>query len=334
VSPLLLNQKLRSVSVGRLVVHFDGKLLPAIAGGPEKEDRVAILVTGLEVEKIVAIPKVTRGTGELVARAASECLHEWNLVEHTVGMSFDTTAANTGHLNGACVLLEQKLGKNLMWLACRHHMLEVVCGNVFKKLFGATSGPNVPLFRRFQEYWPNINQAAFKAYSDKRLTDNLDDLRSDAVSFCMDILTKETVQLPREDYRELLELTLIFLGETPPRGIRFRVPGAFHHARWMSKLLYVLKLNLFQDQFRLTKHESSACLEFALFTTLLYIKAWIMCSHSCDAPANDLKFIHNLNKYNTVSKSVSESALTAMRRHLWYLGQELAPLGLFSVCFG
>ena len=181
--------KASSVSEGRLVVHFDGKLLPAIAGGPEKEDRVAILVTGLEVEKILAIPKVARGTGELVARAASECLHEWNLAENTVGMSFDTTAANTGHLSGACVLLEQKLGTNLLWLACRHHMLEVVCGSVFKKLFGATSGPNVPLFRRFQEYWPNIIQADFKACSDKRLAGALYDLRSEAVSFCMDILT-------------------------------------------------------------------------------------------------------------------------------------------------
>jgi len=52
----------------------------------------------------------------------------------------------------------------------------------------------------------------------------------------------------------------------------FHAPGAFHHARWMTKLLYVLKLNLFQDQFHLTKHESLACLEFALFVTLLYVK--------------------------------------------------------------
>ena len=111
-----------------LVVHFDRKLLLAIAGGAQKEDRVAVLVTGLEVEKILAIPKVAQGTGELVATAASESLHEWNLVENTVAMSFDTTSANTGRLRGACVLLEQKLGKNLLWLACRHHVLEVVCG--------------------------------------------------------------------------------------------------------------------------------------------------------------------------------------------------------------
>lgn len=77
-----------------------------------------MLVTGHEVEKILSIPKVAKVTGELVAQAASECLREWNLVENVIGMSFDTTASNTGHLNGVCVLLEQKLGKNMLWLAC------------------------------------------------------------------------------------------------------------------------------------------------------------------------------------------------------------------------
>ena len=42
---------------------------------------------------------------------------------------------------------------------------------------------------------------------------------------------------------------MIFLGRIPPRGVRFRVPVAFHHARWLSKLLYVVKIYLFQHQF-------------------------------------------------------------------------------------
>jgi len=39
---------------GALVVHFDGKLLPAITDGPEKEERVAIVVTGLTSDKLLA----------------------------------------------------------------------------------------------------------------------------------------------------------------------------------------------------------------------------------------------------------------------------------------
>jgi len=52
-------------------------------------------------------------------------------MDQIVGISFDTTAANTGRLNGPCTLLELKMQKKLLWLACRHHVLEVVCGDVF-----------------------------------------------------------------------------------------------------------------------------------------------------------------------------------------------------------
>ena len=36
---------------------------------------------------------------------------------------------------------------------------------------------------------------------------------------------------PRGDYCKLVELTLLFLCFTSPFGIKFRAPGAMHHAR-------------------------------------------------------------------------------------------------------
>lgn len=257
-------------------------------------------------------------------------LLDWKVSDQVVGISFDTTSANTGRLNGACVLIEQKLGKDLLWLACRHHVLEVVCGDVFKKLFGPTSGPNVSLFRRFQEFWPKLDLAAYVPCSDQRLLGDLSSLKNEAIDFAINILQGNAGHLPREDYREMLELVVIFMGQIPPRGVCFRVPGAFHHARWMSKLLYVLKICMFQDQFKLTKHESTACLVFGMFVSLLYMKPWISCTHACDAPVNDLNFIQALHSYKMTSDTVSNVALAAIGRHLWYLSEELAPLGLFS----
>jgi len=74
----------------------------------------------------------------------------------------------------------------------------------------------------------------------------------------MEILRKEMVsfysgtvglQQPREDYLELLRLCLIFLGGgSDGTDIQFRAPGAMHHARWMAKAIYALKIVLFQDQ--------------------------------------------------------------------------------------
>jgi len=54
--------------------------------------------------------------------------------------------------------------------------------------------------------------------------------KESVVSFTRNQL--DTVQ-PSNDYRELLELTLIFLGEITARGVWFMMPGATRQARWM-----------------------------------------------------------------------------------------------------
>ena len=123
--------------------------LLAIDGKPEKEDRVAVVVTGVNGEKLLGIPKIAQGTGEQIAAVTIKTLLEWDLHNQVAGISFDTAASNTGLSNGSCILLEQKLQKELLWFACRHHVLELICGAAFKVVFGPTAGPNVPLFRRF-----------------------------------------------------------------------------------------------------------------------------------------------------------------------------------------
>lgn len=76
----------------------------------------------------------------------------------------------------------------------------------------------------------------------------LDDEVDTILSFTLNCLK---IKNCREDYRELLELTVIFLGGIPVRGIFFCVPGAIHHARWIIKAIYNLKICLFSEQFKL-----------------------------------------------------------------------------------
>ena len=45
------------------------------------------------------------------------------------------------------MLIEQKLGKDLLHFACRHNILELIVGIAFMFLLGGTSGPDVPLFK-------------------------------------------------------------------------------------------------------------------------------------------------------------------------------------------
>ena len=143
-------------------------------------------------------------------------------------------------------------------------------------------------------FWHNIDQHNYTACTDKRLNSDLKELKAKVVEFILKVLGQEADNLSREDYRELLEVALICLGEIPPRGVQFRVPGAFHHAWWKSKLLCVLKVYVFQDQFPLTQREKNSCNEFAFFGALLYLKPWITCSNVSDAPHNDLKLIRTI----------------------------------------
>ena len=70
-------------------------------------------------------------------------LDDWEITEKCVAMCFDTSASNTGKFSGACILLEELLDRSLLWIACRHHVLEVILANVFKCIFGSSTGPQI-----------------------------------------------------------------------------------------------------------------------------------------------------------------------------------------------
>jgi len=61
-----------------------------------------------------------------------------------------------GQLKGACLLLEQKLRRDILYLPCRHHIHEVVLKNAFKIKIDISFAPE-PIFKRFQNAWSNIN---------------------------------------------------------------------------------------------------------------------------------------------------------------------------------
>ena len=54
------------------------------------------------------------------------------------------------------------------------------------------------------------------------------------------------------------------------------------------------------------------------------------CTSAPNAPGNDLKLYQNMLRYESLNPSVSQSAIQAFNRHLWYLTAEMVPLALFS----
>jgi hypothetical protein len=212
-----------------LVIHWDGKLLPDLTG-KEKVDRLPVIVSGEGVSQLLAVPKLRTGTGQAQADAVADVVRQWGVAEDLAGMCFDTTASNTGRLAGACVILEQELERPMLWLACRHHILELVLAAVFTSALGSSSGPDILPFKAFQTKWCFIDQATFSpGPDDEELCPFLEDVAAPMIEFCKGQLKERQ---SRDDYQELLELIVVFLGGEPHRGIRFRAPGAIHQARW------------------------------------------------------------------------------------------------------
>lgn len=246
-----------------------------------------------------------------MASAIYETLVSWGLCDKVKSMGFDTIASNTGRLNGACVLLEQKLEKNLLWLACRHHILEIVLEAVVVLALGISSGLVIQIFKRFQNRWHRINQEDFKPVNtDPEILPHVEEVTTAMIAFAAHQLTQFQ---PRDDYKELLNLIIVFLGGTPERGASFRAPAGLHRGRWMAKSIYALNLYLFREQLKLTKRELKGIKDICIFTVTIYAKYWFQAPFAWSAPRNDLQLLKDLKAYENINQTLAK----ATTKKLW-----------------
>ncbi|KAK0065084.1 hypothetical protein Bpfe_005642 [Biomphalaria pfeifferi] len=123
------------------------------------------------------------------------------------------------------------------------------------------------------------------------------------------VVTAERSYIPREDYKEMIQLCLTVLGcpvndhDQANSHYCFRDPGAYHMARWMAKVIYCLKIFLFRDEFKLTVSETKNLTEFCVFAT-----AWISCPMQSDAPFNDLQLLARIDQYSEINKKIATAA--------------------------
>ena len=54
---------------------------------------------------------------------------------------------------------------------------------------------------------------------------------------------------PKDDYRELNELIVVFLGGQVHGGFKPKMKGAMHEARLMADAIYLLSMELFSNEF-------------------------------------------------------------------------------------
>lgn len=164
---IMYDEKIKNINV-KVILQWDGKQYTEML---EKNEYVAVLVVGNDVDLLLGVLKLHSGTGKNQADGIMELVNTYKIKDKIVGMCFDTCAVNTGCDKGTCVLIEEKIGKSLLNFACRHHVFELVLKAAFEKVMAWEEvGPEVPLFKVFQnEIWNNIDKTNYKSCIDDPL---------------------------------------------------------------------------------------------------------------------------------------------------------------------
>lgn len=298
--------------------------------GTKKVDRLPVIVSYGEKEQLLGVPKVEdgKGKGRRIAHAVYQLLASWHMTHRIQGLSFDTTSTNSGPFSGAAVALERLLEREILYLPCRHHVYELVLREVFETKMGKTSAPGVPCFDRFKQEWDAVKVKPFHSglIDDQVVRKIPVAMQVGIKKFCLDQLKEKH---PRDDYKEMLQLILLFLGEKL-ENYHFRPPGPVSHARWMAKAIYSLKMFLFRRTFHLSVCELNGIRHVCIFVVRLYVKAWFGSSRAAEAPNQDWKFLKDIVEYKSVDQDLSRVMIKKFIGHLWYLADEHIALAFFD----
>ena len=186
-----LQNKFSIQTKGPLAAHWDGKLLPDIAGKGHQKlvHHLTILVSDTNNnEQLLNVPKLFNGTGRAIAIAVVESLKKWSIETKVKALSFDTTATNSGIKSGAAVLIEKELTQNMLHLACRHYIHEILLGDVFTLLVGPSRNPDIRMCKCFKQKWSSLCHPQFEPImTDQQsvaISDANEDLANETLSLC------------------------------------------------------------------------------------------------------------------------------------------------------
>ncbi|KAK2727038.1 hypothetical protein QYM36_007779 [Artemia franciscana] len=192
--------------------------------------------------------------------------------------------------------------------------MELLIGAVFQFRLGSTFAPQVPIFTRYQQNWMFVDQSRFeRGMSSDAVSTSVQDIEDSTTEFAKGYLRENQ---PRDDYREFLELVIIFLDSVLERGIRFIAPGATHHARWLSKVIYSLKIWMFRGQFHLSKKEEKGLQDVCIFAARVYLRLWMRAPKPASAQYHDDQLLISLLNNLAINSEIFRVTSMKMANHL------------------
>ena len=216
-----------------------------------------------------------------------------------IGLVFDTTSSNTGLAKGSVTKIAKGLDKFLLLLACRHHIMELRIGKFFNTVTGeATSGPENLLFKKLKSQMESVNfevdYTKLNFFNKSKVIGTVaEEGARESADFCKAYLSRKDIV--REDRRELAELVVLYLNKD--KDIKIRKAGALHHARFLSKCLYTLKIVLLAQQIEFETETIEALRNVSEFICCFYA-VWYLQSHEAvRAPHADAIALHQMIRY-------------------------------------
>lgn len=313
----------------KALILFDGKKFAKINQRHiGKDSRMVAICHTREKDIALGLPILDSGHARVYANEIFTLCENSNLTNRVIGLVCDTTNVNLGASGGVCALFEKDVKRNVLNIACRHHIYELLLSSALKAALGTFDAPTLTIFHALKEMWSDIKERGFQYSPCDEIefdSPNLQDLYINAKETLIGHAKSTNI---RDDYAELTDLCLKFLGVRTQKS--FMVPGSDSRARWLSKAIYGIKMYLFRENLNLEPSFERNLLHFAIFVSVIYCKYWNRSTNVFDAPVNDLSLIADLQKYSDENENIANSVLNTLWNHLWYLGEELAPLALFS----
>lgn len=311
-------------------VHFDAKTY--IKRGNQRDKRVAVVLSDRNEAKLLEIVNVPLGTGQAHAQVVFEALQKWNLQDKIHSVCFDTEPVNTGNHTGSVRLLEERLSRSLLRLACRHHIFEIILSEVFATVVEKRESVQSPTIKLFEYYCQEYFKAEFqpREYTSgrndplfQRLVGTEEMERIEI--FCKSQLLKYN---PRSDYKEVLVLTLLLVSAQGTYPYKIQAPGSYSRARFMNKIIYCIKIYLFRDQLDIGIDIMISIRRFLAFVMKIYLEKWFTCTQAIEAPKNDLDMLKSICDLDE-SMPIG-NAFQKLTSHLWYLSEHLVALAFFD----
>ena len=329
------------------VLHFDGKKVKFESGAVEERLVICLQhVNSGDIARFLGAPQTPNGKGAAQCEALVRYIDDNGVEDQIIGHCWDTTASNTGCNIGAAILLDRALGRASLWIACRRHAAERHIVHANAAVLSKTKSPEEKLFAHFKENFSRLDKSDVQQFQwpadEESPSSQFITERASAVKAWAEARSVSG-SFPREDYKELLELLIHALngkikrrssktGKVREVSFNMEDPGAFHHARFMSKAIYFIKMFMLLPQLTqldlITNVESVAIERMSTFIVLLYGQYFLQTALTTSAPRLDLGFWRNAKRYACVDLAISNAVVQSVHRQMFYLTEELVMLSL------